>query len=350
MKKVINDSDFKNELKRICREKGIQLYVPISKMGNFYISNCSDDNLDFTLSSIRTVEPVKSLFFLVNDEILPNDKEISYRVIVGVKQCDLKAISVLDTMYINEYEDTLYSRYRKNTLIISSDCPYPQQTCFCTIVGGKPYVDHSNKISDINISFIDDNNLILESFSTKGNDFLREYFDNYESPTKNDELKRDSVRNIAEKKVYNFNAEYLNDDNKAKYYKTLKSTYEIEEVWKKESEKCVQCGGCNFVCPSCYCFLIREASESYQKQYRDKVWDVCHFTGYSRVAGGANPRKYKFQRFRNRYQCKFVYRYENFGYYACTGCGRCIDVCPAKIDIRKVIRNLLLAKGEQVLV
>jgi heterodisulfide reductase subunit C len=124
------------------------------------------------------------------------------------------------------------------------------------------------------------------------------------------------------------------------YYKVVKEGYDLDEIWKKESEKCVQCGGCNFICPSCYCFLIRENSKSSEEQFRDKVWDVCHFTGYARVAGGGNARKYKFQRFRNRYQCKFVYRRENFGIYACTGCGRCIDVCPGKIDIRKVVKNL----------
>lgn len=349
MKKLILYYEFLDNLKKIYKESGVEIFYPYGKE-DFHLSKLTqDENLKVSLSDIRTIEPIKSLFFLPQEEILTT-KDATYRIIVGVKQCDLKALSVLDRIYINEYEDILYSKYRKKTLIISSDCPYPKPSCFCSLIGGKPYVSGEEQISDINISFIDDNNLILETFSTKGEEFLRKYFDEYDTPSKNDELKRDSIREISVKKIYEFNKEYFKEDSGGKYYKTLKNTYELDEVWKKESEKCVQCGGCNFICPSCYCFLIREASENYQRQYRDKVWDVCHFTGYARVAGGANPRKYKFQRFRNRYQCKFVYRYENFGFYACTGCGRCIDVCPAKIDIRKVIRSLILAKGEQVLV
>ncbi|MCS7228264.1 MAG: 4Fe-4S dicluster domain-containing protein, partial [Endomicrobia bacterium] len=243
----------------------------------------------------------------------------------------------------------LYKNYRESTFIISSDCLYPQENCFCCLIGGKPYVEQKDNISDVNISFIDDNNLIIESFTSLGEKFLEENFSEYDIPSKTDELKRDSNRTVSIRKILQYNADFLKED-KQKYYKTLKYTYELEEIWKKEAEKCVQCGGCNFICPSCYCFLIREASKSYKEQFRDKVWDVCHFTGYARVAGGANPRKYKYQRFRNRYQCKFVYRYENFGFYACTGCGRCVDVCPARIDIRKVVRSLVVAKGEQVLV
>ncbi|MBU2567948.1 MAG: 4Fe-4S dicluster domain-containing protein, partial [Elusimicrobia bacterium] len=70
------------------------------------------------------------------------------------------------------------------------------------------------------------------------------------------------------------------------------------------------------------------------------TWDACHYTSYGRMAGGSNPRHKLFERFRNRYQCKFNFRRENFGVYACTGCGRCFEVCPGKIDIRKVMAGL----------
>ncbi len=346
MKIHINYKEFIDKLKEMF-DKGD--WISCSNSHFFKLQSINDfDKVELT--TIRPTEPIKIFLFQYRSNIIENIKKNKTLFLLGVKNCDLQAIKVLDKMFISEYIDENYKNLRESIIIFSSDCPKPNQTCFCAILNSKPYIDNESYSTDINISFIDEKNLILESFSEKGEEILKNYFSNFAQPTKTDFEKRDSIRDFALKKILEFNNEFLKEEKKEKYYKTLKNTYELDNVWQKESEKCVQCGGCNFICPSCYCFLIREYSKSYNEKNRDRVWDVCHFTGYSRVAGGANPRKYKYQRFRNRYQCKFVYRYENFNFYACTGCGRCIEVCPAKIDIRKVIRNLLLAKGEEILV
>ncbi|MEN3013714.1 MAG: 4Fe-4S dicluster domain-containing protein [Endomicrobiia bacterium] len=345
MKKSVNYSDLLSVVAKLSNFKIIQhcFDQTYKKIVN------TDEIKNLALLNIRTLTPPKIFFFKPKDPISDISFEVENVLLIDVKFCDLKALKILDNMFLKDYIDEQYKTYKDNTFIISSDCVSPKESCFCSIVGGKPYVEKEDG-SDINISFVDENNLILEAFSLKGEKFLKENFSEFEPPTESEILKRDSVRKVAERKIIEFNKEFIKEEkNKTKYYLALKNTYDIKDTWKKESEKCVQCGGCNFICPSCYCFLIREASVSVVNQYRDKVWDVCHFTGYARVAGGANPRKYKYQRFRNRYQCKFVYRYENFKMYACSGCGRCIEVCPAKIDIRKVIRNLVLAKGEKVL-
>ncbi|MCX7940370.1 MAG: 4Fe-4S dicluster domain-containing protein [Endomicrobia bacterium] len=345
MKKFVTYSDLVGIIKNII---GYEIIFPTTSRHFKVLKTVEDLNL-LNLNVIRPIEPIKQFFFPAKESLMYEKKDLK-QIILGVKSCDIQAIKVLDKIFLSAPADNLYQNYRNNTILISCDCILPEETCFCSIVGGKPYVEQDDGVSDLNISFIDENNLILESFTDKGEEFLKHYFSDFDLPKNSDELKRNSNRIVSSKKVIEYNAEFIKEDKKGKYYKTVKYTYELDEIWRRESNKCVQCGGCNFICPSCYCFLIREASISSENQYRDKVWDVCHFTGYARVAGGANPRKYKYQRFRNRYQCKFVYRYENFDFYACTGCGRCIEVCPARIDIRKVVRSLVLAKGEQVLV
>lgn len=346
--KVVSYKDFISQIKCFLKENNFNTFYTTGS--HFSELNSLEEIENIDLKEIRTIEPIKIFDFLPKYSLLETKNFIKQkRLIIGVKPCDLNAINVLNKILLLDYEDKIYKSLRENTIIISSDCLYPKETCFCKIVGGNPYTEPDTCVSDINIAFIEEY-LILESFSKKGEEILEKYFQNFKEPTQNEFEIRNKIRNFTVKKILDFNNGFLTEDKKEKYYKTLKNTYELNNIWEKESEKCVQCGGCNFICPSCYCFLIREASKSHNDQYRDKVWDVCHFTGYSRVAGGANPRKYKYQRFRNRYQCKFVYRYENFGFYACTGCGRCIEVCPAKIDIRKVTRALVLAKGEQVLV
>ncbi len=356
MQKVVLYTDFVSKLKEIFVKSSLDtiFYLPttsyrykkVVKEEDFY-------NIPFT--SIRMIDPIKTFLFKHKENLVSQDipyNQISTIYVVGVKSCDINALNVLNNMFITEeYVDPNYSYWQKKLFIISSDCPYPQENCFCSIIKGTPYPVSS---FDINISFIDENNFILESGSEKGEEFLSTYFGDKDSPTKNDIEKRNNIRNLAVRKIKEFNKEYIEEKTSGMsqevYYKIVSSFEQHQDIWKKESLSCVQCLGCNYICPSCYCFLIRENSNSYKEQFRDRVWDSCHSTGYGRVAGGANPRKFKFQRFRNRYLCKFVFRKENFGFYGCTGCGRCIEVCPAKIDMRKVIRNLVLSKGEQVLV
>jgi ferredoxin len=71
-----------------------------------------------------------------------------------------------------------------------------------------------------------------------------------------------------------------------------------------------------------------------------RSYDSCQLHGYARVAGGASPRPKMSERFRNRYLCKFCYMPYNFQILGCSGCGRCIDACPAGIDFRQVVNNI----------
>ena len=74
---------------------------------------------------------------------------------------------------------------------------------------------------------------------------------------------------------------------------------------------------------------------------RMKYQDSCQLSGYARVAGGASPRHELYERFRNRYYCKYEYRPDSIGLVACTGCGRCIDACQGKIDKRDVLQEVI---------
>jgi ferredoxin len=110
-------------------------------------------------------------------------------------------------------------------------------------------------------------------------------------------------------------------------------------IWQKEMQTCVECGGCVFMCDTCHCFLLTDEEKEADAQ-RLRIWDGCLFKNFTRVAGGANPLKMRYMRLRNRYLKKFDFFIENIGYQACCGCGRCIDVCPGRIDIRSILRRL----------
>ena len=74
---------------------------------------------------------------------------------------------------------------------------------------------------------------------------------------------------------------------------------------------------------------------------RGRNWDACLYKTFARVAGGANPRKHLYERLRNRFDKKFAFFPEVLDYFACTGCGRCIDACPGNIDLREVLKGLV---------
>jgi len=112
------------------------------------------------------------------------------------------------------------------------------------------------------------------------------------------------------------------------------------DIWADEADKCVECGACNTICPTCHCFLLYD-QKSENQMARLRIWDSCMIKDFAQVAGGANPRPELWMRLRNRFEKKFDFFPKVADIYACTGCGRCIAACPAKIDIRKVLKRLV---------
>ena len=109
--------------------------------------------------------------------------------------------------------------------------------------------------------------------------------------------------------------------------------------WAKFAERCVECGACLYICPTCRCFLLYD-QKGKRTNERVMIWDGCYFPGYWRMAGGLTPKPRLTTRFENRFNCKFDYFVENYGVEACTGCGRCIEACMGKIDIRECLQEL----------
>ena len=115
------------------------------------------------------------------------------------------------------------------------------------------------------------------------------------------------------------------------------------QIWEDEAKTCVECGACNTICPTCHCFLLYDQKNENQMA-RLRIWDSCLLKNFATVAGGANPRPKLWMRLRNRFEKKFDFFPKVAKVFACTGCGRCISACPAKIDIRRVLKRLVEKK------
>jgi len=285
---------------------------------------------DTVLGKYRSRVPAKSFFFPSVEKILPQTQTDTKKpsIIVGLKGCELAHLRLIDAMFLGgEFSDSNYGRARNNSIIISTDCTSAKSTCFCSIIEGKPYPTYG---FDINLRPIK-SGLVVEISTEKGMQLIKNNGSLFQDIGQSHMEESQKNRADTDRLVLNINEKY-------KFAKALDEAVKPPktDLWKDIAKECVECGGCRFVCSTCYCFLLGE-QKNFEKQ---RIWDTCQFKGYSRVAGGGNPRPAKLSRYRNFYSCKINYRRQNFGFYACTGCGRCVEVCPAKIDIREALTRL----------
>jgi sulfhydrogenase subunit beta (sulfur reductase) len=116
-------------------------------------------------------------------------------------------------------------------------------------------------------------------------------------------------------------------------------------MWQDVGRRCVACGNCTAVCPTCYCFdIMDEIDLSFNEGMRYRIWNSCQMDDFAKVAGNEDFRKGRDARQRHRYYRKFKYPVDKFNRYFCTGCGRCTRNCMAEIKLVETVNSLLELK------
>lgn len=306
---------------------------------NVYATICNSFSQDYELITPEDIhlisynkpKPVTSLknFFLpVKENVTLERSTEKSRIIIGTPNCDIEGLALLDEIYLDaDFNDPFYNERRKNTLLISTDCKGIQEHCHCLTYGIRPY---STKIADLAILLLD-GNVILRIITKKGEDFIK-------GINAASELTDQNIISSIEKE-HSLTETLLSEKNKG--LPDYKRTGEIvasaqKEIWEKYSSKCVSCGACATICPTCTCFLLID-KPGFEKI---KQLDACQYPGFERVAGGEDGLYELRNRFRNRYMCKYVWKPEKFNSIACTGCGRCIEACIGKINKNELFMEL----------
>jgi sulfhydrogenase subunit beta (sulfur reductase) len=316
------------------------VYLPEKKNNNLYYAHYLKNKNNYTLDEVRACEPLKAFFFRARQRISENFQSSLPPVsakplcIMGVKACDLKAFKVQDHVFLtDEYTDPFYQRMRTENVIIAADCSLALDTCFCMALGIKPYPEDN---FDLNLTRIE-KGYLFNIGSEKGEAIVKSNEKYFASVPANAETQKQRIRKQVQKQVQK-NIEKYNVPQETAYKDRIRKNYKYA-FWNQDAKTCVECGACNTICPTCHCFLLYDQGDE-KKMARFRVWDSCMIKDFARVAGGANPRPELWMRLRNRFEKKFDFFPKVLGINACTGCGRCILACPAKIDIRKVLGRL----------
>jgi len=243
------------------------------------------------------------------------------QVVFGMRHCDTKGIECLDKVFLDpRFVDPQYKEKRENTIIFSLACNTPKATCFCASMG----VDrvHAEKsVADVQVYDLG-NKYGLEAISEKGKaclDILTGLTEGAE------ELP------VQEPQTIQFDPSELPGK--------LKDMFE-DPIWNDFHFKCLGCGTCTYICPTCHCFDINNKMRG-ADGLKLRTWDSCMFNEYTLMAGGHQPRPGKKERVRNRFLHKLQYFNEKHDMFLCIGCGRCVTKCPVNIDITKFIKQVI---------
>ena len=318
-----------------------EVYAPV-KRGNGFAFDKPSLWSDVQMKYSRTILPPKKFMLPPRDSTFVFDPVHGFQdqslvaskpvVLFGVHPYDIYGLNILDRVFAqSKYPDPYYIARRKSTTIIGVDFE-PDDKHFA----GSMNSDFVDSGFDLFLSDIGDDYLVLVGTS-RGDDIVVMSGCLMQTPGEAD-----------------FAAYKKRSKDRRASYKTkleledLPEIMEMEyhsEAWEDIGNRCLSCGSCSMVCPTCYCFDINDEVElGSRKGQRIRSWDSCLFKTHALVAGGENFREERSSRIKFRYYHKQRGFVAEYGRPSCIGCGRCVEVCPAEINIISVIETI---RGER---
>jgi sulfhydrogenase subunit beta (sulfur reductase) len=253
------------------------------------------------------------------------------RALVGIRSCDTAGIAHLDRFYLGrDYRDVYYAKLRAQLFLVNVVCTDPDQDiaddCFCVCADTGPAAREHFDLQLMDLG----EELLAVAGSAAGEAYFRRSF--FKPATPAHVSRRRAI--LAEVRTRFKRA--------TSWYAGTTRLITLEQVsdesWERIGNRCLECGGCSYLCPTCTCFTVTERAVGPGEFERVRLWDACALGGFTRMAGGFNPRRAAHDRRNRRFFRKLAHYFiQRELSVACVGCGRCVGVCHGDIGMPAVV-------------
>lgn len=261
--------------------------------------------------------------------------EKTRRALFGIRSCDVAGIWHLDRFYLGrEFGDIYYEKHRRNLFLVNFVCTDPARDigdeCFCLCADTGPAArDHFD----------------LQLMDLGGGEFMA-----VAGTPAGEALFADPIFKPGTPAYVERRRALLGEVRQ--HFKTTTSWFPatvryvsqgkiLEKTWEEIGKRCLECGGCTYVCPACTCFTVSDRPVGPGETERVRIWDSCALAGFTRMAGGHNPRRAVHDRRNRRFFRKLAHYFiQRELAMACVGCGRCAAVCHGDIGMPSVVEMI----------
>lgn len=336
---VLRKDNFDGFISRLSKLR--KLVAPVSKGHNNFAFEEVTAGYEVAVKYIPTILPPKKYLMPQRETLLEFNVsrglestpvvEHEKTTIFGVHTCDIAGIQCLNMVFSTRPRDFNYLDRKGRTTIIGLECnEYCDEYASCNLVNANlPNGGYDLFFTDMGEYFI------VHVNTQAGEDIIKaaKFFEDA-----NDE-QLNALASLREKKREIFKNEVTIDPRKI--HELFDKSFD-SKVWEELGEKCLACGNCTNVCPTCYCFDVKdEMNLDLKSGKRYRVWDSCQVEPFAGVAGNHNFRKERADRQKHRYYRKFRYPVDKYHRLFCTGCGRCSRTCMAGIRLKDTLNALI---------
>lgn len=324
---IILKSDFQDFINNLIKDDSYNV-IGVKSRGNKFAFSPLQKAEELRLDYDVTLLPPKKYFFPQRETLFTYDlaggfstkkpEDAKAMVIIGVHPYDIIALLHMDEIFRETKSDPYYFKKRDSSIIIGVNIQKLSKWNFSSYMGSST-VDYGFDLMLTDLG----NRYIINVGSPKGEELLSKYAKNLTTALARDiqiaGQKKLEIMNLSQQ-IFDFSPELIPE--------LLKVSYGKSGFWEKHSEKCLACGSCVLVCPTCYCFDIKDNPDlTLETGERIRTWDGCLLEDFAKIASGENFRATRPTRYRHRYFKKGKYLYDRFGFVSCVGCGRCSSNC-----------------------
>jgi sulfhydrogenase subunit beta (sulfur reductase) len=310
---------------------------PIAKASDTWVLAPIEDPAELALDHGSTLLPPKKWFFparermmrfrVEDSEVLDDSVDAPPRVLFGLHPCDVNGLLLMDNVFGGVYDDPYYRARRDSTLIVGVSCKSSSPGCTCNAWG----TDESHWGFDLFLTDIGGEYFVSVG-TVKGAEQLDRHVETRDVTDEDVARFQQVIRSFKDSFDEVLDTEQLPLLLDAKF---------DSPIWQELGDRCLSCGACSMVCPTCYCFdVIDRLDADGTTGERQRVWDSCQFREFAEVAHGHNFREARASRVKYRYYHKQWGYLSKFERVLCVGCGRCARACKAGINPTVVVHAL----------